>query len=137
VTREKSQYTQQKMQTAISLGATILGGLFGRKIGSTGNVGRATTTMRGVGRSMREREDIDRATHEVKVVQERLDHLEMEFEEEMAKLTETYNPEDLELTEALIRPRKSDIFISPLSLVWSPWKVGADGIAEPFFYAES
>ena len=74
---------------------------------------------------------------EVKVVQERLYQLEMEFEEEMAKLTESYAPEDLELTEVLIRPRKSDIFISPLSLVWSPWKVGVDGIAEPFFHPES
>jgi hypothetical protein len=137
VTREKSQYSQQKMQTVISLGATILGGLFGRKLGSTGNVGRATTTMRGVGRSMREKEDIDRAAREVKVVQERLYQLEMEFEEEMAKLTESYAPEDLELTEVLIRPRKSDIFIPPLSLVWSPWKVGVDGIAEPFFHPES
>ena len=86
---------------------------------------------------MREKEDIDRATREVKVVQERLYQLEMEFEEEMAKLTESYAPEDLELTEVLIRPRKSDIFISPLSLVWSPWKVGVDGIAEPFFHPES
>lgn len=137
VTKETSQYSQQKMQTAISLGATILGGLFGRKLGSTGNVGRATTTMRGVGRSMREKEDIDRAMREVKLVQERLHQLETEFEEEMAKVKESYIPEELELTEVLIRPRKSDIFISPLSLAWSPWKVGIDGTAEPFFHTES
>ena len=93
--------------------------------------------MRGVGRSMREKEDIERAAHEAKVVQERLYQLEMEFQEEKAKVAESYDPGDLELTEVLIRPRKSDIFISPLLLVWSPWKVGVDGIAEPFFHPES
>jgi hypothetical protein len=37
----------------ISIGATVVGALFGRKLGSVGNVGRATTAMRGVSRSAR------------------------------------------------------------------------------------
>ncbi|MBN1223168.1 MAG: ATP-binding protein [Candidatus Aminicenantes bacterium] len=134
VKREQSQYSQQKVQTAISLGATVLGALFGRKVASTGNIGRATTAMRGAGRAAREKEDIDRAMREVKIIQEKLHDLEMEFEDEMFKLTESLDPETLDLKEVEVRPRKSDIFISPLSLVWSPWKVGVDGIAEPFFY---
>jgi hypothetical protein len=40
---EQSQYKQKKMQTAISFGTTVVGALFGRKLGSVGNVGRAAT----------------------------------------------------------------------------------------------
>ena len=36
VEREESQYSQQKMQTAISIGASLVGALFGRKIASFG-----------------------------------------------------------------------------------------------------
>ena len=43
VEREKAQADQQKMQTAISFGATLLGALGGRKINSSGNIGKATT----------------------------------------------------------------------------------------------
>ncbi len=137
VSKEKSQYGQQKMQTAISLGATLLGAVFGRKVTSSGTVGRATTTFRGVGRAAREKEDIERAMHEVKIVQDKLYQMEEEFQEEMDKIKDAYSPEDLELEEIAIRPRKSDIFVSPLSLVWSPWRVGMEGIAEPHFRIEA
>jgi hypothetical protein len=136
VAKEKSQYGQQKMQTAISLGATLLGAVFGRKVTSSGTVGRATTTFRGVGRAAREKEDIERATQEAKIVQDKLYQMEEEFQEEMDKIKDAYSPEDLELEEIVIRPRKSDIFVTPLSLVWSPWRVGMDGIAEPHFRIE-
>jgi hypothetical protein len=125
------------MQTAISLGATLLGAVFGRKVTSSGTVGRATTTFRGVGRAAREKEDVQRAMQEVKIVQDKLYQMEEEFQEEMDKIKDAYSPEDLELEEIVIRPRKSDIFVTPLSLVWSPWRVGMDGIAEPHFRIEA
>ncbi|HUU51475.1 MAG TPA: DUF87 domain-containing protein [Candidatus Heimdallarchaeota archaeon] len=136
VAKEKSQYGQQKMQTAISLGATMLGAVFGRKVTSTSTVGRATTTFRGVGRAAREKEDIARAMQETKIVGEKLYQMEEEFQEEMDKIKDAYSPEDLDLEEIVIRPRKSDIFVTPLSLVWSPWRVGMDGIAEPHYRIE-
>ena len=65
------------------------------------------------------------------------DNMEEEFQEEMNKVKDAYSPEDLDLEEIVIRPRKSDIFVTPLSLVWSPWRVGMDGIAEPHFHIEA
>ncbi len=44
VEREKAQAGQQKMQTALNVGATILGALMGRRMASASNLGRATTT---------------------------------------------------------------------------------------------
>jgi hypothetical protein len=133
ISREKSQYSHQKMQTVVSIGATVLGALFGRKITSSGNVGRATTTMRGMGRAAREKEDIARAKREAAVVQQKLFDLEEEFKEQTARIQEDFRPEELELEEFLIHPRKSDISVSPLALVWMPWKVDSMGLAEPDF----
>lgn len=131
--REESQYGQQKMQTAISMGATVLGALFGRKLGSVGNVGRATTTMRGVGRAAREREDIARAKRRVEELHAKLADLEVEFEDETARLRDEADPELIEIKELPVRPRKSDITIRQVALAWLPFSVGEDGVAEAAF----
>jgi hypothetical protein len=133
VEKEKSQLGQQKVQTAVSVGATILGALFGRKTLSTGTIGRATTSMRGAGRMAREKQDIARAEKEVQVVNEKLAVLEAEFQTEIASLTADFQPEELDLIQILIRPRKSDIMIDRFALVWTPWKVDQAGFAEPSY----
>jgi len=133
VERERAQLGQQKIQTAVSVGATLLGALFGRKTMSTGTIGRATTGMRDVGRLSREKQDIARAQRETLVIQEKLAMLEEEFQSELADLREEFQPEELELQEILIRPRKTDIFVQDLTLVWIPWKISQDGFAEPAF----
>jgi len=133
VDKEKNQYSYQKVQTAVSLGATLLGALFGRKAVSTGTIGRATTSMRGVGRAAREKEDIARAKHEVMVIQQKLQAMEEEFKTEVTEVRQEFHPEDIELSEISIRPRKSDITVGNFSIVWMPWKVGQEGLAEPGF----
>jgi hypothetical protein len=133
VSRESSQLSQQKTQAAISVGATLLGALFGRKVASAGSVGRATTAMRGMARASREKADVRRAQEKVKDLRRKLNELEEEFQEETARIQDTSDPESLELTEVTIRPRKSDIGVERVCLAWSPWLVDEEGIAEPAF----
>jgi hypothetical protein len=118
VSREESQYQHQKLQTAISFGATLLGALTGRKLGSSRTVGRATTTARTAGRAAREREDIARAKKDVARLKEKLAELEEAFEEKVERLKELPAPSEIELEEVSIRPRKSDITVSSVALAW-------------------
>jgi hypothetical protein len=118
VSREESQYQHQKLQTAISFGATLLGALTGRKLGSSQNVGRATTAARTAGRAAREREDIARAKKEVRRLEEKLAELEEAFEEKVEKLKELPAPSEIGLDEVSIRPRKSDISVGLMALAW-------------------
>jgi hypothetical protein len=118
VAAEKSQLGQQTLQTAISIGATVLGALFGRKAMSVGNVGRATTAVRGAGRAMREREDIQRASESVAAVQERLAALQQEFDQEAARVQSECDPVTLAFERLQIRPRKTDITVSEVALAW-------------------
>ena len=133
VEKEKAQYGQQKVQTAVSVGATLIGAIFGRKTVSSGTIGRATTSMRGAGRMAREKQDIARAHREVQVVSDKLADLEEDFQREIADLKMGLRPEDLDLNELVIRPRKTDIVISRFALIWAPWKIGQAGLAEPAF----
>lgn len=131
LSREKSQYDHQKLQTAISLGATVLGAVFGRKLGSATNVGRATTAMRGAGRVGREREDLARAADGIETLDVQRTVLEAELEKEVARMQAEYDPAALAVETIEIAPRKSDISSAPLTLAWVPWHVDASGLARP------
>jgi hypothetical protein len=133
VAKEQSQYQQQKMQTAVSLGATVLGAIFGRKLGSVGNVGRATTAARGAGRAARERGDIARAQENVEVLRGQLAELEREFQSSLEDVRADVDDTVFECEELAIRPKKTDLSIERVALVWTAWRISKDGIAEPDF----
>jgi hypothetical protein len=133
VQTQEAQYQQAKSQTAISVGATVLGALFGRKAASVGTVGRASTAMRGVGRAAREKGDIERAKQELAEVQTQLEALEAEFEQELVAVRGTEDAGIGEVSEKAIAPRKTDITIGKVALVWTPWRVDENGIAEPAY----
>ncbi len=128
---EKAQYSQQKIQTAISFGATVLGAFFGRKLTSAGNVGRAATAMRGVGRIAREKEDVGRALESVEDLRAQLTSLEAELQEEIGKVQQGADAAALPLETVTLRPKKGDISVGRVVLVWTPWRIGPDGTAGP------
>jgi hypothetical protein len=113
--REKSQYDQEKLQAGISMGATVLGAIFGR-----GGFGRATTAARGAGRVAREREDVERAEEELRDLHEAIRALEAQVEEEVRAYLAGREVDPTELEEVVVRPRKSDIAVTDLKLAWKP-----------------
>jgi DNA helicase HerA-like ATPase len=118
VEREKSQYGQQKMQAAISVGATVLGALFGRKAASVGNLGRATTAMRAGARAAREREDVGRAQEGVEAKQQRLADLQAEFDAATESLASPPDAASLRLEAVAVAPRKGDLDVKRVALAW-------------------
>jgi len=130
---QKSQVTQQAWSTAVSIGSGVLGALFGRKLTSATNVGRAATSMRSASKIARERGDVGRAEDTVESLQEQLVALEEEFTRESEQLRERFTDEALELKEVPIAPRKSDLTVDRVALVWTPWILDAVGMAQPAF----
>jgi hypothetical protein len=122
--------------SGISIFSTVVGAMFGRKIASSTNVGKAGTAARSISRASRERGDIARAKDKVEDLEDQLKELEEKFEEAIAKIKEEYQPEQLELEEVTISPRKSDIAVSEVALAWCPWVLDRTGIAEPGYALE-
>jgi len=132
VGRERSEYDQQKLQTVVSLGSTVLGALLGRKAVSMSTIGRATTTARGVGRSAKQKDDIGRAQRDLEALQERLQELQQQFQTDAARLQDL-DAAGMEIVEKEVRPRKADIAISRVALAWQPYWVDTAGVATPAF----
>ena len=118
--REKEQVMHQGLQTAVSVGATILGAFLGRKAVGATNIGRATTAARGVGRVLKERQDIGRAEETVEAIRQQLAELEVEFKAEMTALEAKTDPLTERLETVVVKPKKTNISVRLVTLVWVP-----------------
>ena len=121
VERETEQAKGQKMQTAISFGATLLSSFLGRKRTSMSTLGRATTAARGVGRSMKEAQDIDRAQDNVESIAQKLADLEADFQAETRALEQSFDPQTEQLEKVSLKPTKANIAVKVLTLAWAPY----------------
>ncbi len=131
VAREKAQYQQSMLDTALSFGGSVLGALFGRKVASVRNLQKASTGVSRAGRTVKERGEAARAGEKVEGLQQQLAELEPELEGEIDKIKEAYQAEALTLEEVTVRARKSDVKVEGVSVVWVPWIAAADGTLRP------
>lgn len=131
VDREKAQATQQKLSTAISFGATLLGALTGRKTITQSTLGRAATTARGAGRTLKESQDVARADDNVQAITKQLADLQALLDQETEAVKAGTDPlaESLEACE--VRLKKTDISVSLVSLVWFPYLRDSKGGIAP------
>jgi hypothetical protein len=117
--REQQQVGQQQLQTAVSLGATMLGALMGRRSATLSTLGRATTAARGVGRSMKEAQDVERAQIRLQEAEAELAALNTDLEHEVAALEQSSEAKAaLDVIE--IRPRRGNVDIRLVALAWQP-----------------
>ncbi|HKG61552.1 MAG TPA: hypothetical protein VKB05_17465 [Pyrinomonadaceae bacterium] len=121
VARESEQAKGQKMQTAISFGATLLSSFLGRKRTSMSTLGRATTAARGVGRSMKESQDIERAQDNVEAISQKLADLEADFQADTKALERSLDPQTEQLEKVSLKPTKANIAVKVLTLAWAPY----------------
>ena len=131
VEREKAQAGQQKINTVLSVGATLLGAFLGRGMARVGTVGRAATAMKSASKIGKESSDVVRASESVDVLQERLNALQAQFDQEVAALQEPVAPGAVNVQKRPVHPRKSDISVGLVGLCWTPWRQAADRTFEP------
>jgi len=124
VEREQAQYSQRKLDTAVSIGASVLSAIFG---GKRSAASRAGTAARSAGRVFGEKGDLDRADENLEVLRQRRAALGKELESEIAELSAGLDPDSVQLETVAATPRKSDIAVGRLALAWEPWREGADG----------
>ncbi|MBN2199900.1 MAG: ATP-binding protein [Candidatus Aminicenantes bacterium] len=130
VQREEEQYKGQAAQTAISMGATILGAIFGRR---GGTVGRATTAARSASRAYYGKQGVQRAREKAEAAKERIAAIENSLEREANTLARKFDPMGENLEEIVVRPKKADIDVRWSGLLWIPFWKKEEGSREPAF----
>ena len=101
------------MSSLLSAGASILGALFGRTTAT-----KIGTSISRSSRVLKERGDLSRAEEKVVQIEEKIEDLEMELEEKIDALSEEYSIDNYEIESFSIKPKKRDIDIEAIGLVW-------------------
>ena len=100
-------------KSMIDTGIAILGALFGRSSGA--KIGNALSKG---SRAYKERGDISQAMERVEMIREDMELLSEELEDKIDQLAQKYNIDNVDIIESSLKPRKSDIVVNRLSLVW-------------------
>uniref|UniRef100_UPI002869816D hypothetical protein n=1 Tax=Deinococcus sp. TaxID=47478 RepID=UPI002869816D len=124
VSQQQAQAQQAQLQTAMNVGAGVLGALFGG--------GRRTTAIRsgvsGVGRSMREGQDVQAAQTEMMQVSQQLQDLQNQVQAEVDALTISSSTD---LVQMDVKAKSTDVTVPLVALAWLPYTRAANGMLTP------
>ena len=64
-------------------------------------------------------------------MQQKQRDLQQQFDADAAALDTRFDASAVVLRKVQVSPRKSDISVGEIALVWAPWRKGADGFPTP------
>ena len=127
--REQEGAKAKQMEGFFNIGTTILGALLGNKIASRGNVSKAASALKGLGKATAKQGDVMRAQETYEELMAAKDDLERQCQDEIESVSSQFSIENLALDSIDIPVRKADTKTKLLALVWVPWQVNGQGIA--------
>jgi hypothetical protein len=123
--REQAQASQQKLQTVLAVGATVLGAFFGRKALSASTLNLVGAASRSASRIGSETADAERATLSVEAAQQKLDALQEQLQQAVSSLQDSLDATSVPLRSSSLAPRKTDIIVGKVVLLWVPQQSGS------------
>ena len=118
VAQKQEKVGTQRVQTWITFGTAVVGALFGRGV-TKGTISKTGTSLRQATQMGKNSQDITQAETEFHTYQQQLQDLEAQMNSEIAAITQE-DSENLTIETTTIRPRKSDISVEKVGLLWWP-----------------
>jgi hypothetical protein len=131
VTKEKQEQQGAWIQTAASIGGSVLGALLGRK--KSGLLSRTATssTVRQASTAWKQQGDVGRAEETVAAIHQQLDALDAECTAEMDALATKLDAATLPLARQVITPLKKNIVVTAVGVAWLPYVRVSETSLEP------
>jgi hypothetical protein len=117
--KQKVDASNKKTETYLSIGATLLGTLFGRGV-TKGTISQAGSSIRRAARIGSEDTQVKHTEDNYQSCQQQLQDLEAELNGEITKASSGFDPQQLDISKISIHPRKGDITIDKIILLWRP-----------------
>nr|MDQ3023523.1 DUF87 domain-containing protein [bacterium] len=116
VERESQEAATSRLDTALSIGATVAGAILGGR-----SRRRATTAVRSAGRARKQGQDVAHAREALRMAQTTLEEFDARVESEVFKLQSGGSAAQIETIA--VKPRRDSVEVRLLALVWK----AADG----------
>ena len=121
IEKEKQQKSSKTLSTAVTIGTSILGALFGRKLGSSTNVTRAGSAIRSASSVAAEATDIRVAEEQYAALLKDREELHATVEGEASEIIHQFDTDVMKFDHLEISPRKTDTAIDRVALLWLPY----------------
>jgi hypothetical protein len=128
---QKQQSTKKKLDTAISFGTAILGAVLGRKKLTSTSATRMGSAIKTASSAQKEAADVARAEETADKVRKDIEALNATLEQEVTELETSFDAQQEELDEIVVRAKSTDINVVVTGLVWLPFSNGEDGRLRP------
>lgn len=107
----------QKVETLISFGSTLIGALLGRGV-TKGTISQTGTSLRKATQIGKDSQAAAKSEDDVNAYQQQLHDIEEQMNQEIANLNANGDAESIKVDTTSIRPRKSDISVEKVVLLW-------------------
>jgi Sec-independent protein translocase protein TatA len=115
--KEKTESQSAMLESAVSIGAGLLGALFGSRKLSTA-AGKAATAVRGIDRARKQSVDVTNAEENMASLQAQKEELEASIKAETDAIAASVNPATEKFELVTIRPKKTGITVRLTALAW-------------------
>ncbi|MDB6006695.1 MAG: hypothetical protein JWR15_3682, partial [Prosthecobacter sp.] len=110
---QQAQSTTAKLSTAVQIGGSILGAIFGRKSSLV-----KASTITSASRVWKEGQDVKAAEHELDSVKADIAELEKQVADETQKIRDQYDPATLAFETFKLTPVKKNIQVTATGILW-------------------
>ncbi len=116
--REQSEVRTETIDTALTMGAGILGALLGKKVASAANVGRVRSAAKAANRTQKQRGDVALAEQKLAALQAQKAELEAEIKAALGAIDAQTDAAKQPLETIEVAPKKADITVEGVYLAW-------------------
>jgi len=127
IEKEKAQKSSKTVSTAVNFGTSVLGALFGRKIGSVTNITRAGSVFKSASGMASEAGDIRAAEEQYAALLHDRDELNTTIEAEVQQIADQLDTDLMKFDSREISPRKTDTAVDRIALLWLPYDDSGQG----------
>lgn len=121
IEKEKQQKSSKTLSTAVNFGTSVLGALFGRKLGSATNVTRAGSVLKSASGIAAEAEDVRNAEEQYEALRQDREELTATVEAEAGEIVSQFDTDVMKFQSLEITPRKTDTVVDRVALLWLPY----------------
>ena len=121
IEKEKQQKSQKTLTTAVNVGTSILGALFGRKAVSSTNIGRAGSVIKSAQTMAGESTDVRIAEEQYAALLQDREALNATVEGEANEIVHQFDTDVMKFDSLEISPRKTDTAVDRIALLGLPY----------------
>lgn len=119
--KQKSESTSAMMTAGVSMLGGVLGAIFGRKSGLGSLGGRGASSIGKATSAYKQHEDVSQATAKVEGINAEIAAAQSDLEDQIARLTESYDSGSISLETESIKPSRTDVKVETVALLWLPF----------------